>query len=57
MLDFSKDERKTYSMLEKEAKGLLNKFVQGREERSYSYILELLLRMRQFSVSISILHN
>lgn len=36
-------------VLEKEAKGLLDKINQG-EEKSYSFILELLLRMRQFSV-------
>ena len=38
-------------VLEKEAKGLLERISHG-EERGYSFILELLLRMRQFSVRI-----
>jgi len=49
MSDFSSEEKKRYMVLEKEAKGLLDKINQG-EEKSYAFILELLLRMRQFSV-------
>jgi len=48
--DFSPEEKKRYMVLEKEAKGLLDRINQG-EDKSYSFILELLLRMRQFSVS------
>jgi hypothetical protein len=49
MADFSPEEKKRYMVLEKEAKGLLDRINQG-EDKSYSFILELLLRMRQFSV-------
>jgi SWI/SNF-related matrix-associated actin-dependent regulator of chromatin subfamily A3 len=48
-IDFSPEEKKRYMVLEKEAKGLLDRINQG-EDKSYSFILELLLRMRQFSV-------
>jgi len=43
------EERKKYVLLEKEAKGLLERINHG-EKNGYSFILELLLRMRQFSV-------
>jgi hypothetical protein len=49
-VDFSSEEKKKYTVLENEAKGLLRRMAQGGENRSYSFILELLLRMRQFSV-------
>jgi len=49
LLDFSAEEKKKYLVLEKEAKGLLDRINQG-EDKGYSFILELLLRMRQFSV-------
>jgi hypothetical protein len=48
-IDFSTEERKKYVLLEKEAKGLLEKMNHG-EKNGYSFVLELLLRMRQFSV-------
>src|SRR5579859_6496119 len=48
-LDFTGEERKKYDVLEREAKGLLGRIEQG-EEKGYSFVLELLLRMRQFSV-------
>ena len=49
-VDFSVEERKKYVLLEKEAKGLLERINHG-EKNGYSFILELLLRMRQFSVT------
>ena len=49
-IDFSAEERKKYVLLEKEAKGLLERINHG-EKNGYSFILELLLRMRQFSVT------
>lgn len=44
------EERKKYVLLEKEAKGLLERINHG-EKNGYSFVLELLLRMRQFSVT------
>jgi hypothetical protein len=44
------EERRKYDVLEKEAKGLLTKMNQG-DQKGYSFVLELLLRMRQFSVT------
>lgn len=38
-------------LLENEAKGLLDRINKG-EQKQYSFILELLLRMRQFSVHL-----
>jgi hypothetical protein len=48
-VDFSAEERKKYVMFEDEASGLLSRMKNG-EDKGYSFILELLLRMRQFSV-------
>lgn len=49
MVDFATEERKKYILLEKEAKGLLERINHG-DQKGYTFILELLLRMRQFSV-------
>lgn len=48
-LDFTREERKKYALLEKEAKGLLEKVNRG-DQKNFYFVLELLLRMRQFSV-------
>jgi SWI/SNF-related matrix-associated actin-dependent regulator of chromatin subfamily A3 len=53
-LDFSEEEKEKYLVLENEAKGLLEKINRG-GNTGYSFVLELLLRMRQFSVRLSML--
>ena len=54
-IDFTPTEREKYMLLENDAKELLRNLQRNnRDERSYAFALEILLRMRQLAVLFSL---
>lgn len=54
-IDFTPEEREKYNLLQRQASGMLARINRG-DNKSHTFILEILLRMRQFSVLLLTFH-